>query len=65
MKDFAYKRQVKRTSCIMEPSNQFHTLVKLVDAGDNMIGKIPTLDLLLEINDVMSKLETQNLPSET
>ena len=48
----------------MEPSFPFHTLVKLVDAEDLMNEKIRTSDLQLEINNVTSKIESQNLSAE-
>ena len=61
LKNLAHKRQVKHTSVVMEPSSPFHTLVKLVHAKNFAKGKICTLDQLLEINNVTSKLEAINL----
>ena len=64
LKDFAYKRQVKHTSTVLEPSIPFHTLVKLVDAEDITNEKIRTLDLPLEVNSLTSKLSSHTLNSE-
>ena len=61
LKDFANKRQVKHTSCVLEPSIPFHTLVKLVDAGNIANNKIRTHDLALEINNITKQLNTQTL----
>ena len=61
LKDFAYKRQVKHTSTVLEPSIPFHTLVKLVDAEDNANEKIRTHDLALEVNNITKQLHTQTL----
>ena len=49
----------------MEPSIRFHTLVRLVDAEEITIEKIRTVDSPLEINNVKSKLQSQNLSSKT
>ena len=48
----------------MEPSIPFHTAVFLVDAEDFTNEEAQTLDLPLEINNVTSKLEFQNLSAE-
>ena len=61
LKDFANKRQVKHTSTVLEPSNPFHTLVKLVDAEDIANDKIRTHDLALEIINITKQLNTQTL----
>ena len=61
LKDFANKRQVKHTSTVLEPSINFHTLVKLVDAEDIANNKIRTHDLALEINNITKQLNTQTL----
>ena len=60
-KGFAYKRHVKHTSTVLEPSIPFHTLVKLVDAEDIANDKIRTHDLALEINNITKQLNTQTL----
>ena len=60
-KDFANKRQVKRTSTVLEPSIPFHALVKLVDAEDIANNKIRTHDFALEINNITKQLNTQTL----
>ena len=65
MKDFAQKRQVKHSFTVIEPSIPFDTLVKLVPVEDKTREKIRILDLPLEINNVTSKLESQNLSAET
>ena len=44
----------------MEPSIPLHALVKLVDAEDITNEKTRTLDLLLEIFNVASELDSQN-----
>ena len=61
LKDFTNKRQVEHTSTILEPSIPFHTLVKLVDAGDIANDKIRTHDLALEVNNITKQLHTQTL----
>ena len=43
----------------MEPSIPLHALVKLVDAEDSTNEKNRPLDLLLEIINVTSELESQ------
>ena len=43
LEDFAHKRQVKHTSNVMEPSNAFQTLNKLVDPEETTNEKIRTL----------------------
>ena len=53
LKDFASKRRVKHTSTVLEPSIQFHTLVKLVDAEDIANDKNKTHDLTLEVNNTI------------
>ena len=58
LKDFAHKRQVKRVSTLLEPSNPFHTLVRHVDSEDIANEKIRTNDLALEINKVSLKDDT-------
>ena len=60
-KDFANKRQVKRTSTVLEPSIPFHILVKLVDAEDIANDKIRTHDLTLKVNNITKQLQTQTL----
>ena len=64
LEDFAKKRQVKQTSIVLEPSIPFHTLVKLVDAGDIANDKIRTHDLTLEVNKITKQLENQTLESQ-
>ena len=49
----------------MEPSFQFRTLVKFVDAEDVTIEKIRTLGLPPETNNVTSKREPQFLSAAT
>ena len=61
LEDFANKRQVKHTSTVLEPLLPFHTLVKLVDAGDIANDKIRTHDLALEIKNLTKQLNTQTL----
>ena len=65
LEDFANKRQVKHTSTVLEPSIQFHTLVKLVDAEDIANDKIRTHDLALEVNNTTKQLHTQILESSS
>ena len=64
LKNCAQKPQVKHASTVMEPSNLVHILVKLIDAADKTNRKIRILDPSLEINNVASKLESQNLSAE-
>ena len=64
LKDFANEQQVKHTSTVMEHSNPFNTLVKLVDAEGFTNEKTRTLDLPLEINNITSNLEPEILSSE-
>ena len=52
LKNFAYKRQVKHVSTLLEPSIPFHTLVRHVDSEDIANEKTRTNDLALEINKV-------------
>ena len=63
LKDFAIKRQLKHTSTVQEPFIPFHTLVKLVGAEDIANDKIRTHDLVLELNNITSQLQTQTLDS--
>ena len=49
----------------MEPPIPIHTLVKLVDAEKITNEKIPALDLPMEISNVTSKVESQNISAET
>ena len=49
----------------MEPSVPFHTLVKLVHAEGTTKENIRTFDLRLEIDYLISKLESQKVSSET
>ena len=65
LKDFDHKRLVKHTFTLMEPSIPFHALVELVDAKDNTNEKNRTIDLPLEIDNVPSKLASQNLYAQT
>ena len=58
LKDFAHKRQVKHVSTLLEPSIQFHTLVRHVDSEDIANEKIRTNDLALEINKVSLEEDT-------
>ena len=60
----ANERQVKHNSTVMEPSIPFHTLVKLVDAEGFTNERTRTLDLPLEINNITSISEPENLSSE-
>ena len=65
LKDFANIRQVKHTSTVLEPYIPFHTLVKLVDAGDIANDKIRTQNLALEINSITKQLNTQTLEPQS
>ena len=49
----------------MEPSIPFHTLLKYISAEDITNEKTPIFDFPLEINNVTSQLEPQNLSTET
>ena len=49
----------------MEPSIPFHAVVGAVDDDDTTNEKFRTPDLLLEINNVTSKLESKNHSVET
>ena len=49
----------------MEPPIPIHTLVKLVDAEKITNEKIPALDLPMEISNLTSKVESQNIFAET
>ena len=64
LKNFAQERIVKHSSSFPELSFPFHTLVKLVDAEGFTNENIRTLDLPLEVNNVTSKLESQELSAE-
>ena len=64
LKVFAQKQQVKHTFTVVEASIPFHALVKLVDTEDFANEKSRTLALLLEIFNVTSKLDSQNLSAE-
>ena len=64
LENFAHKQQIKDTSTVIETSIPFHTLVKLVDAEDLTNEKIRPLDPPLKINNVTSKLDSQNLSDE-
>ena len=61
--DFAYKRQVKHLSTVLEPSIPFLILVKLVDAAEIANDKIRTHVLALEVNNITKQLQTQTLDS--
>ena len=64
LKDFADKRQTRRTSTVLEPSIPFHTLVKLVDAEDIANDKVRTHDLTLEFNSITNQLQSQNFETQ-
>ena len=57
LEDFAEK-QVKRTSCVLEPSTPFHTSVYVVDADDIANDEIRRHDLILEVTNNTKRLQT-------
>ena len=63
LKDSAHKLKVKHTSTVIEPSIPLHTVVNFAVAEDLTKRKIG--DQPLEIDNVTSKLESQNLSAET
>ena len=66
LEDFAHTRRVKHTSTVIEPFLQFHTLVKLDDVEDiTNDEKTRTLHLPLENKNIIAKLASQKLSSES